>query len=1064
MRAGLWALLLIVVVGAVAVSAVNPQMAWGVMTSLVTSLKSPGSPPVSEPKPNAETSASAARRPKLQPEAALGEPCATEVSKGVSAWQAAVSQTPDLKIENGGHIGSIRSLSLAGGLIVSGSWDKTVRIWGAEPSSGHNKTTLQLFDTLRTPMGTDKIGQVTAVALSPDTTKIAVAGVMAPLTAPGNERVLIYNRISGQIDYALPIGQRVFALAFSDDGELLAAGAGAQAGLCVWRTSDWKLDRHDGAYEGDIGGLDIDASGRIVTTAKDGRIRLYAKDSAKPEVATLESNDLVLGNPSRVAFSPNGRLVAVGYKDSAVVTVHDAMRPGLFAVVRARRDPAEQVFSAVAWAKNGRFLYSGGTSRAAINGVSAAFVRQWRIAETSAVADVAATNPGYRDMDISGVAGSVQALNPFGDAGMIAATSDGAIAALDASGAIVHAHMPTQPNWNVYAGPNKSTLRISDDGASVFLRRADGKTLSFDIRSRAMGRDLAPELDLKPVLTEAAGLRVNADDPRAPTIIKSSQPATDLVLDPDEYLGSYALDAGGARILAGGSFALRIVNATGEELGSVRLPDAARQVAITRDGAIAVAALGDGTIRWYAIRKNEAGEGLTISEALALYAPQEGQKWILWTPTGYFDAAADADTLIGWTVNRGPARAALHYSTGRFQQLYRRPEIIDKALTAAKPLPAPSPQRVLAAAPPVVRIVSIGQTPELKLRVAYQLQWPLETAEDHVQVLGSLSEGPQFRGGRGFAANARDDVLELDVAPGDSDPLLRLVAQSSDHELSDPVIFQTNGLKPTPGQGGEPGGLNVLLIGVSKYKDAGIAQLDFADADAQALAVKMNLQKGGIYRDVNVTSLSNADATKDKILAAMQALPNAKGAHDTTVVFLAGHGTLQDKNVMVNGLPGVERKFYFLPHDATLDGDQVKPASAISEDEIADAFLGRIDGNKVLFLDACRSGQWGAQYGTSIAQSLKSKSLRLIMYAASTDRQLALESTEYRGGHGAFTAALLEALDGDQRFPRYKPAEFTPRELAVWFDRRVPELTAGKQTPVPFDASDAAYPLARVLK
>ena len=64
-----------------------------------------------------------------------------------------------------------------------------------------------------------------------------------------------------------------------------------------------------------------------------------------------------------------------------------------------------------------------------------------------------------------------------------------------------------------------------------------------------------------------------------------------------------------------------------------------------------LAAVGDGTIRWF-----RASDGKPL---LSLFVQTMDNRWILWTPKGYYAASAGGENLIGWNVNRGETVALL---------------------------------------------------------------------------------------------------------------------------------------------------------------------------------------------------------------------------------------------------------------------------------------------------------------------------------------------------------------------------------------------------------------------
>ena len=59
----------------------------------------------------------------------------------------------------------------------------------------------------------------------------------------------------------------------------------------------------------------------------------------------------------------------------------------------------------------------------------------------------------------------------------------------------------------------------------------------------------------------------------------------------------------------------------------------------------AVAAYADGTIRWHRLSDGK--------ELLAFFPHKDKKRWVLWTPSGYYDASPGGEELIGWHVSNG---------------------------------------------------------------------------------------------------------------------------------------------------------------------------------------------------------------------------------------------------------------------------------------------------------------------------------------------------------------------------------------------------------------------------
>ncbi|MEE2930535.1 MAG: hypothetical protein VX599_07455, partial [Pseudomonadota bacterium] len=82
--------------------------------------------------------------------------------------------------------------------------------------------------------------------------------------------------------------------------------------------------------------------------------------------------------------------------------------------------------------------------------------------------------------------------------------------------------------------------------------------------------------------------------------------------------------------------------------------------------------------------------------------------------------------------------------------------------------------------------------------------------------------------------------------------------------------------------------------------------------------------------------------------------------------------------------------------------------------------------------------------------------------ASSAGRQESYEGAEYGGGHGAFTAALIEGLNGrsDREAGNSDGLVFV-QELQTFVMRRVPQMTKGKQHPtVPLVSNLRDFPIS----
>jgi hypothetical protein len=142
-------------------------------------------------------------------------------------------------------------------------------------------------------------------------------------------------------------------------------------------------------------------------------------------------------------------------------------------------------------------------------------------------------------------------------------------------------------------------------------------------------------------------------------------------LEVNERATSYAIAPNDESFLLGTTFYLRAFNRDGHELWKT-FTTVVVGVNISEDERFAVAALNDGTIRWYRMKDGR--------ELLAFLPHTDRKRWVLWTPSGYYDASIDGEELIGWHVNNGSSQAADYFPVGVFRDYYYRPDIIANIL------------------------------------------------------------------------------------------------------------------------------------------------------------------------------------------------------------------------------------------------------------------------------------------------------------------------------------------------------------------------------------------------
>ena len=436
----------------------------------------------------------------------------------------------------------------------------------------------------------------------------------------------------------------VLSLAFSKDGRFLAIGLYGQNGIRVHdRDAGWGEARRDADYGGNVYGMAFDGAGRLAVTSYDGDVRLYrAGVFAEPQPMTIG------GRPARIAFSPDGERLAVGFVNAPQVALLDVTLEGLTIL------PAPEMAGigngdlvSVAFSRDGRFLFAGGT---------------YAEGDLSPVLRWPADGRGVPERVRAGE-NIVTELRSLGDGSVLVTAGDpwfGRISgercpALDAgpsSAACVAeggpGSRPGQRNSMVwekgrpfadFRDQNK-TLSVSADGGTVrFGYEVWGKDAATFSVSRLALRAGAGEGLSVPVQD---GLEIDGwEYTRNPRL--NGKP---LALDPYETARSLAIHPDGERFVLGAEWSLRAYDEAGAALWERTVPEVVWAVNISGDGRFVVAAYQDGTIRWHRM-----GDG---SEVLAVAFFADRKSWVAWTPDGYYahDGPLSADALR-WHVNHG---------------------------------------------------------------------------------------------------------------------------------------------------------------------------------------------------------------------------------------------------------------------------------------------------------------------------------------------------------------------------------------------------------------------------
>jgi WD40 repeat protein len=953
---------------------------------------------------------------------------------------------PVLRLETGTHAGRITRMAVdgEGKYVVSASIDKTVRIWDSKNG--------KLLSVLRPPIGDDLEGELYALALSPDGKTIACSGHTG--TEWGERSIYLFDTATGRLQRRLTgLTEVVLFLAYSRDGRYLAAMQPFRNGLALYRVSDGKLIGRDIRYAGRAGSIDFapqdrDGITRFATVSEDGYIRLYEikHDANSPSFRIIRHEKARSGNkPQLVRISPDGATLAVSYSDVHKIDVISAR--DLSYLYSPDTTGVTGVIPIVQWSRDGALLFCGGGWRDARDRV---MMRRWLDRGKGTYSDV--TTGQSRITDIVPLPGNTVAIGTYA----------GQIATVDDSNKMRTFGSVSRPDFR------DNTLYVSSDGATIgFGFQREGKSpVLFSLPARVLtAHDPGKSQEkLSGPLSEAEGVQVTDwKEAKEPKINGKK-----IRMGAYEVSQSFAITPDRQGILHGTSRYLRLLTKETDEKWKIPVAGAVQAITVSPDGRLVIAAVSNGTISWFRL-----ADGKLL---LSLFAHGDRKRWVVWSPSGYYDCSEGADELLGWHVNNGKDSEAFFYPLARFFERFFRPDVITAVITGTeldskviasvkdaaprRPVPAPG-QSGPVDTPAEVPILKLAQQlPPQVAMLSPDNGATLEKGELQVTVEakdmgGGVGEVRLFHNGKRVLEDGKNTVsvqkgknlektYSLTLLEGEN--VIMAMALSKDTIEGNPAEITVT----RKGESKAPD-LYLVLVGIDRYKNPAL-NLNFAGFDTASIRQFFTSPPARrLFANVHIYVALDEKATREGITALFDELKQRAQQKDVIVLYMAGHGDM------------VGSEWFFIPHDVTTPEEETLVKKlGISAKEITET-LRALKAQKIfVILDACKSG--GLISGMTGLRGYEDRkvmkqlvrSTGTYVMSASTDKQYATELKEL--SHGVLTYSILEGLQG-----KGGEGKVTVEGLIQYVKDRLPELTekyrGSPQWPVSWGAG-MDFPLA----
>ncbi len=965
-------------------------------------------------------------------------------------------------LDTGGHMAIIKAIAFTpdGSQLVSASEDKTIRVWDV--------ATGKTLRTIRGEAALGEPGKIFAMALSPDGKLLAAGGWMEKAAAnPCCGVIRVYDFISGKL-VALLKGHTsvVDSLAFSPDGRYLISGSDDNTAI-VWEIGSLSdgvaavklLHRLEG-HRDHIYAVGFSAdSARAVTGSFDRELRLWQVETG----ALLQTMPGHADKVYSLAGGPGG-VIASG-DISGEIRLWDS-RTGTFLKTLARQQTA---VASLSFSRDGKALLSGSGGNGLLS-----HCHVYNVASGREIAT-------YKGHDNAVIA---TAISPDGRWAATAGGTGFPIHIWDLRTAVPRQGQDGQRLTLGGNGRSVWAAGFSPDGGRIGWGSTYGNlggTASINERGPIQQTLILPSANgalsgPQTLGVEAAGAFSRATARHGAWSLshrKGGNYGVDAILDikesgtvrasiergpSDGYdHRAYSFSPDGETVISGGSNGiLSSYTLDGKKLGDfIGHESEVWALAPSPDGRFLVSGSADQTVRLWNLKTREL--------LVTLFRATDGE-WVMWTPQGYYAASGPGSELIGWQINHGPEHEAEYVTAAQLRKTLNRPDIVARAIQLASAKQAVKEaygtnfklSDLLKKPVPHLRIVSPAPNAALHGGSA-QLEIVLEATPDPVKAIRIQVNGRQIAEEQPEEGGGfKRGTLRFPVPLARGRNTIRVVAVNDTGETPAEVIVTHDG----EGALDKRGTLYILAIGVDKYPNLGMACRELDGVTPR----DCNLDVAGADAEAFAKTMAARLGPLHESVVSRVLVNGADAADAPTVANIRDAlGDLRRSNpndtilMFVSGHGFNEGVAYrFLATEAAFRKGVLKESTIVpwvDFQETVEAAKGR----RILFLDTCHSGN---SYNQRLSND--SYAANIVVYSAARWDQEALEDSAL--GHGLFTAAVVEGVNGEAK---NAAGEVKTEGLRDFLVRRVPEMAkamAREQEPQYFRGRDAQDYLLAVGK